>query len=410
MDFRYVTADERVALYNEVWAEPVTIVAKWYNISDNGLRKHCIRLGIPLPPRGYWVRIKTDQKVPKTALPKVIGEVKKHVRNYVIKYRTDFEQLSDDELLCDEDLSLLREETKIFIRETCSQIQVKGQLRNPHHLITEHKEEVINMRKRDKELKQVNSASDYYSSSNSKYRVNKAILPIHISELNINRVYRILNTIMYTLEELEGYTQVAQQSSEDTGHFCIMRASFQFELKEEVRKKRASKDSNDAKTCLTLTLSPRSWFTSNINSRMEYKDNDNEQLENQLGRIIYDMFVVANKLMAADEQKGRDEKRKWEERERQRILEKMRKGELEEVKLLEQAVSDWDKAQKIRSFADCMELKIFEISDEEKKEKLIKWVEWARNKADWLDPLSNKEDDLLGKSQYIFDLIKDMDL
>ena len=28
MDFRFITADEREALYNEVWAEPVTTVAK----------------------------------------------------------------------------------------------------------------------------------------------------------------------------------------------------------------------------------------------------------------------------------------------------------------------------------------------------------------------------------------------
>ena len=49
MDFRFVTADEREKLYNEVWTEPVTTVAQRYDISDNGLRKHCKRLGIPLP-------------------------------------------------------------------------------------------------------------------------------------------------------------------------------------------------------------------------------------------------------------------------------------------------------------------------------------------------------------------------
>ncbi|HHU85828.1 MAG TPA: hypothetical protein GXZ25_03320 [Peptococcaceae bacterium] len=33
MDFRFITADEREALYNEVWAEPVTTVAKRYGMS-----------------------------------------------------------------------------------------------------------------------------------------------------------------------------------------------------------------------------------------------------------------------------------------------------------------------------------------------------------------------------------------
>ena len=60
-------------------------------------------------------------------------------------------------------------------------------------------------------------------------------------------------------------------------------------------------------------------------------------------------------------------------------------GELQELKLLEQASYDWDKAQKIRNFADCMERKIAALDDLEKQEKLWKWLKWARDKADWLE-------------------------
>jgi len=308
-----------------------------------------------------------------------------------------------------EELSLLREETKTFIRETCSQIQVKGQLRNPHHLITEHKEEVIYRKKRDKALKQASFSSSYYASVKSKYRENKPILPMNVSEFNINRAYRILDTIMSTLEDMEGYTQVSIDSGKDTAYFVVMRSAFYFELKEEARKKRGSQNNAEAQTYLVLSMSAKSWFRNSIQYKMEYKDNDNEPLEAQVGKIIYDMFVVANKLQAADELKEREEKREWEERERQRRLEQMKKGELEEVRLLEQAASDWDKAQKIRRFADCMERKIAEVADEKKREKLLKWLKWARDKADWLDPLTEKEDELLGKSKHIFDLIEDED-
>jgi hypothetical protein len=41
VDFKYIIADEREALYNEVWSGPVITVAKRYGMSDNGLRKHC---------------------------------------------------------------------------------------------------------------------------------------------------------------------------------------------------------------------------------------------------------------------------------------------------------------------------------------------------------------------------------
>lgn len=66
MDFRFITAEEREKLYKEVWTDPVITVAKRYNMSDNGLRKHCKRIGIPLPPSGYWSKVKPGQKVKKT--------------------------------------------------------------------------------------------------------------------------------------------------------------------------------------------------------------------------------------------------------------------------------------------------------------------------------------------------------
>ncbi|MGF6924278.1 hypothetical protein OKW28_008475 [Paraburkholderia sp. 40] len=40
----------REELYKEVWAEPVTKVARRYAISDVGLRKICLDLEVPLPP------------------------------------------------------------------------------------------------------------------------------------------------------------------------------------------------------------------------------------------------------------------------------------------------------------------------------------------------------------------------
>jgi len=53
VDSKNITVDEREALYNGVWSESVITVAKKYSMSNNGLRKHCKGLGIPLAPNGY---------------------------------------------------------------------------------------------------------------------------------------------------------------------------------------------------------------------------------------------------------------------------------------------------------------------------------------------------------------------
>ncbi len=407
MDFRYsITADEREMIYNEVWAEPVTTVAARYNLSDNGLRKHCRKYGIPLPPPGYWARVRAGQKVQKTALPQVYGGLKSHIRNYVIKYRRDIEQLTNEQLINSEEFNLLREETKEFIRQMCSQVEVKGQMRNPHKYITEHKEETIYRKKRDKALKQASFSPSYYSKVKSEYRANNPILPLNVSDANSNRAYRIMDAIITTLDDMEAYTALRQESGKDTGTFRVMYAYFRFEVNEQARKKK-SKNNQEESPDLVLSLFPKSWFgfSKNTYPEMVYHDQSAEPLEAQVGKIIHDIFVVANKLQAMDELEKRKERRQEEERERQRRLEKMRTGELHELKLLEQASFDWDKAQKIRSFADCMERKLAELDDLEKQEKFGKWLKWARDKADWLDPLIASNDKLLGKSQHIFDTI-----
>ena len=54
----YITIGyEREKLYEEVWAEPVSTVAKRYGVSDVALRKTCQKLAVPLPARGHWARV-----------------------------------------------------------------------------------------------------------------------------------------------------------------------------------------------------------------------------------------------------------------------------------------------------------------------------------------------------------------
>ena len=410
MDFRIITADQREALYNEVWSEPMTTVSKRYGMSDNGLRKHCKTLGIPMPSLGYWAKVQAGQKVPRTDLPKVTGDVRHHIRNYFIKFKTDIEKLTKAELVSDEEFSLLTEETKKAIKEICSQVQVKSQLRSPHHLITEHQTEILYRKKRDKALKQASFSSNWYANVKSEYRDNKPVLPINVSESNMNRTYRILNAIINTLEEMEGSTQVKVQYTnqpKDEAYFFVISSGFDFEIKEDTRKKGPSKNNGESQPCLVLSI--RSGYTDNEQAKLEYKDRDNEPLETQVGKILLDMFVIANKRCGLQEIRRRKEQRAWDEQKRQWRLEQMRKGQLDQLKLLEQNSSDWYKAEQIRKFADALEGKINEVAIEEKRDKLLRWLKWARDKADWLDPLTAKEDQLLGKNKHIFELIEHED-
>ncbi|MEA3114341.1 MAG: hypothetical protein QOG58_4140 [Caballeronia sp.] len=59
----------RHQLYERVWAEPISALAKTLQVSDVWLAKTCRLIDIPLPPRGYWARLYAGQVVSKTLLP-----------------------------------------------------------------------------------------------------------------------------------------------------------------------------------------------------------------------------------------------------------------------------------------------------------------------------------------------------
>jgi len=60
---------KREPLYEEVWQTPITQLAKKYGLSDNGLRKICVALNVPLPPRGYWAKRAVGKSARRPALP-----------------------------------------------------------------------------------------------------------------------------------------------------------------------------------------------------------------------------------------------------------------------------------------------------------------------------------------------------
>jgi hypothetical protein len=51
-------------LEKEVWEEPIRRLAKKYGVSDVAIHKHCKKMGIELPGRGYWAKKASQEKFP----------------------------------------------------------------------------------------------------------------------------------------------------------------------------------------------------------------------------------------------------------------------------------------------------------------------------------------------------------
>src|SRR5882724_159367 len=59
----------RQQLHDLVWSGPMRDVSKRLGLSDNGLRKHCVKAFVPLPPQGHWNKLQAGHKVKTIPLP-----------------------------------------------------------------------------------------------------------------------------------------------------------------------------------------------------------------------------------------------------------------------------------------------------------------------------------------------------
>jgi len=66
----------RQILYDLVWSETLTSIAKNHRTTIDRIKKTCTENSIPLPPPGYWQRIKLgiDVEIPELPPDKAINE------------------------------------------------------------------------------------------------------------------------------------------------------------------------------------------------------------------------------------------------------------------------------------------------------------------------------------------------
>jgi hypothetical protein len=394
---------ERDKLYKEVWAEPMTTVAKRYGISDVALRKQCKKLEIPLPGNGHWAKVNAGQKIKILPLGKSKGPDK------IVTQSSVRESSSSPALKRSDILLFLPEDQRQAVKEYCSAINVPAELTRPHGLI---KDTIQYLRSRKE---------------TTKPPVNR-VITLRVSDEHKERAYRIYSTIFLALEHL-GYTieikypkahhyrNYEPHVRDNVTYICLGQDGVPILLKEKLPRiphEPTKEESDKQKKGKYIYIPPydivnTGIFTFDIDEyhskRKHWHDSDTRKIEGQIGDIVIWVMEAIYVVKTSREEQEAEEILRAEAARKRRHLQELRKAELEQVELLEQATVDWGKAQKIRDFANSAESKIAEIENEEKRVKIINWLKWARDKADWLDPLTEKEGYLLGKSQYIFDSI-----
>lgn len=160
---------------------------------------------------------------------------------------------------------------------------------------------------------------------------------------------------------MDGSVKIEPYSGKDVATIRIGNHFYGFEFKEELNKKsnkrKVINENSDESGTLALLIMVQS-SSDGLNKNLEYRDVETEPLEIQLRKILYNLFVISNKLDLLDELASREFYYRWVEDIYEQYLEKLKKNETEWIDKLENMVSDWDRAQKIRCFAESVEKNI----------------------------------------------------
>lgn len=163
----------RQGLYNLVWSKPMTALAKEYNISDNGLRKICKKLNIPLPQLGHWQKLQFGKKVIIIPLPKDFkGE------DCIILNERKEEDGKENE-----GVSQFHKLLKDITNDTTLSFKVPDKLSKPDKLISEAKENFTTV------------AKEKYGTYRGITTTSNGILSISVAPKNCNRALRIMDKI-----------------------------------------------------------------------------------------------------------------------------------------------------------------------------------------------------------------------
>ncbi len=356
----------RQELYNLVWSKPMTTLAKEYNISDNGLRKICKKINIPLPELGHWQKMQYGKKVKTLPLPKDFkGEETIILNDRKEETGNDYNAFSEyDKLL------------KKVTADTSLSFNVPDRLSNPDKLIIEAKNNFDSIK------------HEKHAIIRGVMSTSSGIVSVSVAPKNINRALRIMDKIIKLLKA-RGHRVIVNG---DTTYAVVKGEEIKIRFREKLKKviiKEAKYYWNSVEYIASGILS----FKIDEYPEKEFNDSDNQMLEEQLPKILTKLELVSEKL-----KKDREERENWEReykkrKEAEEEIKRKRTTEIENFKKLLDNSERWKKAVDMRNYIKQIEINA--IKENKLTVELSNWIKWASNKADWYDPLTDKKDDIL---------------
>jgi hypothetical protein len=344
-----------------VWDESIASLSRKYNISTNDLRRVCTSMNIPLPDMGYWSKKQFGKETPMKPLHK------NHTGQLEISLSPRVEGDSNQELSLSP-LIILRREIE---SDSGIDLQVKTNLVSPDMLIRNAEVALIKQAKTAKDGELIYAGSDN--------------LNINVTRSLINRTLCLMDCFVKAMRHRGHDFKIDNQHS-----YVILD---EIEVEMTIRETRTKIVSND-KWALTQ-YEPTRRLSIQFGKLFETVScTDGKVLiEEQLSKVIAKLELLKERIKVREE-----ESRRWRlAYEEKRLIEMEAENRKKmETGLLIQMLEDsnlWKQAHLLREYIDYIETKAMKEGNLEGE--IVEWIDWARKKADWLDPLTESYDELL---------------
>lgn len=352
----------RDQVYEQVWSRPLPDVASELNMSVETLRRVCGLLDVPLPKAGHWRRANTPRR---KALPKL----NRDEPSFIALVKRGEKMVIDGSAIPG---AKVRADSGAKIKEL--------------HPLVERAQKFYAYPK-------LGSDGRMKPSSNS-------APSLRVSEAQKQRALVLVDKLFKRLEELGCELEWKGNATVTSSD-----GSVPISIQEEIESKERPPTQEEVARRGSLdrySLEPRKYFRDEpsgrlilaietyyftVNSTRQWKDEDKRKLESRTEEIAAGIVAYIRDLRLAKEAEA-ERRRKYDEDERQRKEEeRLRQIEQGRRERLSKALDGWDRASKIRRYADELEVAWSRKHGTKPDEATEAWLKWMRDYADRIDPL-----------------------
>ncbi|MBU0714219.1 MAG: hypothetical protein KJ964_02540 [Verrucomicrobia bacterium] len=386
----------RKALYRRVWSEPVSKLSKEFGLSDVGFAKLCKRNDIPRPPRGHWAKKSAGYKTVARPLPRT-------AEDWEIKIKPHEAVIQNPALRAEaeKELAAAAQDEPIVVLES---------LRGSHDLVSQSLHALEIAGKNEYGLLKVPEAG---------------CLDVLVSKNSLRRALLIIDALIKTFEGRGYKVKVAGKDVKGTV-VELMKTQVPFGISERLEAKQEEVDDNSdlkgryefrhskyqLKTVpsgeLILEIDPhRSCYYRASGLRRKWSDGKSGRIEGYLDQFVAGVINVASAKREIELEHERwehdrqeaEKQRAEKERDRAAIWAKIQK-ERAKVNKLEADAAAWEEARQIRTYIETVKQDaLTRGKDVGKDSELGKWIAWALQQADRMDPLKESPPSILNDEE-----------